>query len=176
MKEIWKDIKDYESLYQVSNLGNVRRKNKILKLQKGPYGYLIVCLSKKGKKITKRVHRLVAETFISNSNNSLEVNHIDGDKTNNRVENLEWCTCQQNIQHAYNIGLKKPPLNMLEKKGKDNPGSKKVLQYNLNGKLIREWDSLSDINRELKYSVSFISQCCRGYYKKAYGYKWKFVQ
>lgn len=108
MQEIWKDIQGYEGLYQVSNFGNVRslkynhtKEIKLLKPQTTPKGYLWVCL--KGKKVM--VHRIVANTFISNLDNKTQVNHINGDKTDNRKENLEWCTNSENQLHAYKLGL-----------------------------------------------------------------------
>ena len=113
MNEIWKDINGYERLYQVSNFGRVKsfprfgtiKRERILKLHLSKYGYLSACLCKGNKKELKRVNRLVAFAFITNENNLLEVNHIDGNKLNNCVENLEWCTNSENKVHAYKIGL-----------------------------------------------------------------------
>ena len=104
MNEIWANIKDYED-YQVSNLGRIRsyKNNKVIIL-KGwiqNTGYLTITLNNK----KYSVHRLVAETFIHKEKGKDYVNHIDGNKLNNCVDNLEWCTCKENIQHAYKIGL-----------------------------------------------------------------------
>ena len=114
MIEIWKPVKGFEN-YEVSNLGQVRNLNyhrekkiKILKLRMNKGGYLLVGLCKNSKKHTKLVHRLVAEAFIPNIDNKPEVNHLDGDKTNNKVENLEWSTRSENMKHAHNTGLIKP--------------------------------------------------------------------
>jgi hypothetical protein len=118
--EIWKDIEGYESLYQVSNLGRVkslervvgcgnkmiRVNEKIRKLNPNGNGYLNLLLHKEGVKKAFRVHRLVAEAFIPNPNNLPEVNHKDGDKLNNTVDNLEWCTKSHNETHARKTGLK----------------------------------------------------------------------
>lgn len=113
--EVWKDIDGYEGKYKISNLGRVKSlvfsnrqstflKERILKPQKNKK-YLQVSLCKNNKIKIINIHRLVALTFIPNPNNLPQINHIDGNKLNNIVENLEWCTCSQNIQHAYNNGL-----------------------------------------------------------------------
>ena len=119
MQEIWKDIKGYEGLYQVSNLGRVKRtgkyrnqftsweSNKDLKLKEGTNIYLYVDLSKDNKVKRYLVHRLVMEAFIDNPNGYKEVNHKDGNKKNNKVENLEWCTRNENLKHSIDTGLRK---------------------------------------------------------------------
>ena len=112
--ELWKDIKGYEGLYQVSNLGRVKSlKNKsnhineiILKQGKDrKKGYMNVSLSVNSKTKTFKVHKLVATHFIPNIDNKLQVNHKNGDKSDNRVINLEWVTCKENIKHAWNNNL-----------------------------------------------------------------------
>ena len=120
-KEIWIHIGGYEDLYQVSNLGNVRKPKKIIQNKNGSYsiknsievrqvedsyGYLRVTLTKNGKSKQAKVHRLVSEAFIPNPDNKEHINHIDGDKWNNNMLNLEWCTSKENTQHAYASGLK----------------------------------------------------------------------
>lgn len=116
MKEIFKDIKGYEGLYKVSNLGNVSSqrggKVRILSTRLDTKGYLAVNLSKNGKMKTHRLHRLVAIAFIANPENKLEVNHENGVKTDNRVENLSWVTGRDNIIHARKNGLYKHKINM----------------------------------------------------------------
>ena len=113
--EEWKDVEGYEGKYQVSNLGKIKslifsnrqatfEQEKILKPQKNR-NYLQVSLSKNNKIKIINIHRLVAKAFIPNPNNFPQVNHKDGNKMNNNANNLEWCTCSQNIQHAYNNGL-----------------------------------------------------------------------
>ena len=114
-QEEWKDIKGYENLYQVSNLGNIRRvSNKTKKTRLNNWGYIIIDLWKENKSTTKAVHRIVAETFLPNPDNKAEVNHIDGNKTNNSINNLEWVTREENIQHAYDTELNPKSLPMPE--------------------------------------------------------------
>ena len=100
--EEWKDIPGYEGLYEVSNMGNVRnvRRNKLLRLSKTNNRYIRVSLCKNGIKTGLTVHRLVAEAFIPNPDNLPEVNHKDEDKSNNSVENLEWCDAKYNIHYG----------------------------------------------------------------------------
>lgn len=120
MQEIWKKIKDYPN-YEISNLGRVKAlkyysnihkkyydRELILKEKTNRFGYKFVSLSNKFGRKSKAIHRLVAENFIENKNNYKEVNHIDGNKNNNKVDNLEWCTRQYNVLHSYRLGLKKP--------------------------------------------------------------------
>ena len=175
--EIWKDIKDYEGLYQVSNWGRVKSlgngnsnnsKERILKLYIERCGYLNVFLSKNGKRKMCSVHRLVAETFLENPENLPEVNHIDEDKTNNRVENLEWKTHRDNLNHGtHNERVAKSNTN-----GKC---SKKVIQLTLTGDFIREWPSTAECGRN-GFNFSNIAACCRGKIKSAYGYIWKYKE
>lgn len=118
-KEIWKDIKGFENLYQISNYGNIRSldkkarckngyrisKGKILKTYISNKGYKRINLLKNRKIKTFPIHRLVALAFLDNPNNKEQVNHINGIKTDNRVENLEWVTCKENIKHSIRSGL-----------------------------------------------------------------------
>ena len=124
MIEIWKDIKDFEGIYQVSTFGRIKRlsrktinegllgKNKelqlkeiILKPSTITKGYRGITLTKDKKRYPKKVHRLVAEAFIPNPNNKPQINHIDCNKSNNNVNNLEWCTNSENQKHAFKNGL-----------------------------------------------------------------------
>lgn len=108
MKELWKSIEGYEGLYEISNLGNVRsiRRNKVMKPGSHRFGYRYVILCKEGSNKSVLVHRLVANAFISRIPGKEDVNHIDGDKSNNCVENLEWVSKSENMQHAYQSGLR----------------------------------------------------------------------
>jgi hypothetical protein len=111
--ELWKDIRGYEGLYRVSNYGRIKslgndkkRKEKILTSFINGVGYVLIKLSKEGKQYNHRLHRLVAEAFIDNPLNKPEVNHIDGNKSNNNISNLEWSTRSENVQHSFNHNLK----------------------------------------------------------------------
>ena len=108
-QEIWKPISGYDGLYEVSNIGNVRsiKKGIILKPATNKFGYQIVGLSKNGKRKEGKVHRLVAKAFIDNPDNKKQVNHKDGNKKNNSVDNLEWVTNQENVIHAFKTGVRK---------------------------------------------------------------------
>lgn len=132
--EVWKPVVDWEPLYEVSNIGRVRSKDRIVKCNTGTgvkkskeikpridrYGYVAIALTIKDRKLQTGVHRLVAKAFISNPDNKESVNHINGIKTDNRVENLEWCTNQENSDHAVRIGLKNGNWEI----GENNPGVK----------------------------------------------------
>lgn len=109
MNEEWKDIPEFSN-YQISNLGFIRNKKtgRILKSATNGSGYLGCSLSNKGKKSTKKIHRLVAEMFLTKTEDNQEVNHIDGNKLNNRLDNLEWVSKSANIKHAYDKDLISP--------------------------------------------------------------------
>lgn len=132
MEEIWKDVKDYKGLYQVSNIGNVKslRNNKILKFlyrRKEAYASVILCDDKKRKQFT--VHRLVCVAFLLNPENKEQVNHKNGIKNDNRLENLEWVTRSENIIHAFNIGLKKIKKGQNHGMSKINEIQAKEIKY-----------------------------------------------
>lgn len=156
-------IENYPN-YTISDKGEIVNinTNKELKGYIRKDGYVIISLSKGGKKYKCYLHRLVAETFIPNPNNLPQVNHIDEDKTNNCVSNLEWITPKDNC----NYGTRN------ERQGLGH--SKPIEQYDLEGKFIKEWDSAAQIERDLGFNHSNISKCCLGRYNVAYNYKWKF--
>lgn len=175
--EIWKDIKGYEGLYQVSNTGKVKslkrntnnqycNKDKERKYY-NIHGYLQIILCKEGKKQSSLVHRLVAETFIPNPDKLPCVNHKDENKLNNNVENLEWCTYEYNT----NYGTRNKRSS---EKTRNNKFSRPVLQYTLNGVYIKEYPSIKEIERETGLNAGNICNCCNGKYKTAYGYIWKY--
>lgn len=173
MSEIWKDIKEYEGLYQVSNYGRVRslnynhtKKIRELKVYTNEFGYLRAYLRKDNITNVFFVHRLVADAFIPNPLNLPQVNHKDENKTNNNVENLEWCSCTYNI----NYGTRKEKV---AKKNTNGKKSKIVLQYALDGTFIREWPSTNECGRN-GFSQNHVADCCRGKYKQHKGFIWKY--
>jgi len=136
--EIWKDIQGYAGIYQVSNIGNVKNTTdiKMLKPQKATNGYRHVYLSAFGKAIKFFIHRLVASAFIPNPENKKTVNHINGIKHDNRVENLEWNTHSENIKHAFNTGLHVPTPLKGDKNGMAKLSEAHVIEIRtLSGKL-----------------------------------------
>ena len=159
--------------YSISDTGNVYSKNKKLKPIISKHGYSYIHLCKNGLKTMKRIHRLVAQAFILNPENKPEVNHINGIKTDNRVCNLEWCTRSENELHAYNtLGIKgsKPWLN---KKGINNPNSKKVLQIKKDI-VIKIFDAVADAERHTGICHQNIVKCCKGERNHAGNFQWKY--
>ena len=191
-KEIWRPIRGYENLYEVSNLGKVRSldrlvrrgtgsvklmKSKVLKTCIDRYGYLLVTLYKDGKRTTFRVHRLVASAFpeiCGEYVNGLEVDHLNTLKTDNRATNLRWCTLKQNRNNP----LTKQHYSDVQKGkfGKLNPNSKSIIQYDRQGKFIAEFDSISDASRELEMSQGNICNVLKGRYKQTHGYIFKYKE
>lgn len=168
--EEWRDIPNYEGLYTVSNMGRVKSLNynrtkqeKILKQGKMKNGYLYVKLCKDKKMKTFLVHRLVANAFIPNPNGYRCVNHKDEDKTNNCVDNLEWCT------QKYNVNYKNAIQRRVEKQ------SKQVYQYSLDGTLIAIWQSVSEAGRN-GFNFGHVAACCRGKLKHYKGYLWSYTE
>jgi len=172
MNEIWKDVIGYEGYYKVSNCGNVRSNYKILKQQLAFKNYLKVDLKMNNVRKTITVHRLVAINFIPNPENKLTVNHIDGNKLNNNVQNLEWATYGENNKHAVDNNLRKSPWT--GKLGKFNPNSKIVQQFDLTGKLLYEYFGTHEAERMTGISFKYISRCCLGDRKTSGGFLWSY--
>lgn len=181
LKEEWKDIQNYEGMYQVSNLGNIKsvdridskngqRKGKMLKPYTAHNGYLKVTLCKESKTKHFAVHRLVAETFISNPNNYPYVNHKDEIKINNKADNLEWCTAEYNVNYGTRNERMAKSINCEEWSKKSK---RKVNQYTLDGVFIKTWDSLKEAGEHYNISPTSISKACNGHYKQSNGFTWK---
>lgn len=172
--EEWRDVKGYEGLYQVSNLGRIKslsnksnhKETKILSLSK-VQGYMHVALYKNSKQKIYKVHRLVAMAFLNNPLNLPQVNHINGKKDDNTISNLEWISAKDNARHAHRIGLAHA------QKGAENNRSKKVIQMSMDNKPIVIFYGMREAERVTGIGHSYISLCCRGKMKSAGGYKWK---
>ena len=178
MSEEWRDVVGYEGLYQVSDQGRVKslerniphwrggeqiRKERILKPTPIKDGYLIVDLCAGGKRKRFLVHRLVCEAFHGNPEGKPQVNHINEDKADNRAANLEWCTAKENI----NYGTRN------ERSAKTQ--SKSVVQYTLNGELVKVWPSTMEVQRQTGFSQGAVSEVANGNRKTAHGFIWKYV-
>ena len=150
-----KDVKGYEGLYAVTSCGKVwsYRRKRFMKPSTDSEGYLKVSLYKDGKDKNYYVHRLVAEAYIPNSENLPQINHKDENKTNNCLQNLEWCDSKYNNNYGTRIEKIKKP----------------ILQYDLDGNFIREWPSATDVGQEVKKQIN---NCLKGRCKTACGYKW----
>lgn len=174
--EEWRDIQGYEGLYQVSDWGNVKslkrprvKKDRILKCSLDKDGYVRVDLSKDNKSKTKKVHKLVAIAFIPNPDNLPVINHIDENKENNCVWNLEWCDVEYNNNY-----------------GSRNGNFKKVVyKYTLEGEFVEKYESTIEAAKSVNGKASNVSACCRGFNfdkkrnkphmcLKYKGYKWSY--
>jgi len=182
--ENWKDVVGYEGVYQVSDQGRIKRvgtyrnqtgkeweSNFILSPGTKENGYKYVQLCKENRVKPKHVHRLVAEAFIDNPNNSPIVNHIDGNKANNNVSNLEWATYTENNVHS---------IEKLNRASKNKRGSKPVIQFDLQGNFIKEYPSYREALRQT--GIMAIDVVCRGERHKgrkqstAGGFIWKYKE
>lgn len=188
-QEIWKDIPGYEGLYQVSNQGRVKsllRKavvqgnsyrsvpSKILFLNMSRGGYATVCLCRENKKMTHLLHRLVAQAFVANPDSKRTVNHINGDKSDNRASNLERNTYSENIVHAFKVLGRRPTRHWLGKGGKGFHLNKKIYQLSIDGKFIREFNSITEAAESINVCLSAISQVLTGKHKTAGGFMWAY--
>ena len=168
MKEIWRDIEGYKGLYQVSNMGRVKSLERTVRNGRGykivpekildgyeyGHGYLYAELCKDGKSKFCRINRLVAQAFLENPDNLPEVNHKDEIRTNNRVDNLEWCTKQYNIEYSQ---------------------GKAVIGINKVSGLIVEFPSTKEAERQTGIPHQNIGKCCKGKVKSAGGYYWHYA-
>ena len=165
MKEIWKDIVGYEGVYQVSNFGRVKRvkTDRILKEFKNTDGYLLVHLYKNKVSSNQRIHRLVAQAFIPNTENKPQVNHIDENKTNNVVSNLEWVTSKENINH----GTRNERMSKTQ--------SIPILAINLKTGKSQEFYGTRECARQLELQPSNISAVLKEILKQTGGYTFKYI-
>lgn len=166
--EVWKDVPGYEGKYQVSNLGNVKsmswhlkKEERLLKQCCDRRGYPMCYLFKDGRRKTFSVHRLVAVAFIPNLDCKPQVNHINGNKVDNRAENLEWCTNMENQSHAVDTNLK---------------SSVKILQFDRNGNLVKEWPSMAKAAKAVGVTRESIFACCNGTSRSCKNYIWRYKE
>lgn len=188
MQEYWKSIEGYEEKYEISNLGRIRslidkngKKRELVlrpRISKNGYLYLNLWTGSQGK--PRKVHRLVAEAFCYKPDDAECVNHKNGVKTDNRAENLEWCTYSYNAKHSFETGLRQPTKGekdgMYGVHGKDHPSSKPVLQFTLGGEFLKEWENPIEAGKALNVCGASIQRCARGDRKTAFGYKWKYKE
>ena len=173
MSHTWSKINGFPN-YSVSNTGKIRNdlSGKIKSPIEGATGYLNIDLYSGGKRTKAKIHRLVGEAFIPNPDNKPEVNHIDGDKHNNNVENLEWVTHSENIRHAFSTGLMNPSRSML---GRKNPNAGRP------GKPIRiietgeEFNSITECEKAINGNNRHICDCLSGRQKTHKGYHFEYI-
>lgn len=173
--EVWKNIPGYDGLYQASDLGRVKsrgndknRKEKILRSGKDIGGYLHVALWKDGKAKRFSVHRLVWEAFNGPIQEGYDCNHINENKQDNSLENLNLMTRKENN----NWGTRNRRISEKMTNGKR---SKWVIKLSLNNEILHFYQSTAQVERELGYDQGFISKCCNGKRRTAYGFIWKFA-
>jgi|SRR5690606_24752201 len=187
-------IKDFPN-YAILEVGEVKnlKTGRILKSSPDNKGYMTVRLYNNGRAKTFKVHRLVAEYFIPNTENKPQVNHIDGDKSNNDILNLEWVTNSENQIHAIKTGLrvdtdewrknisnahkgKRESEEVKERKRKGNPKNKSVIQLSVDGDFVRKYISTKEAERETGIRSSNIIECCKGRRRQAKGFKWVYEE
>lgn len=181
--EVWKDVVGYEGLYRVSNLGRVKSlerkdsigrkvKERIMSQTKSPQDYPMINICKNSKEDIFPVHRLVSIAFLENIDNKPQVNHKDGNRSNNNIDNLEWVSCSENIKHAFReLGRTPSHTGMF---GKLHHNARAVVQLSMDGVFIARYDAQHEAYRITGISQGNIGACCRGERKSTGGYKWKY--
>ena len=160
--EKWKSVDNFDR-YEVSNLGKIRllRSSRLLRIQFNRCGYRNIALCNDVERKTLSIHRLVAIAFMHNPDKKKTINHIDGDKTNNKVDNLEWSTYQENMNHAMETGL----IN----------NGKKIVMIGLDGEEKNVFNSGLEAERLTGINQGNISSCCLGRRKTTGGFRWRFL-
>lgn len=191
--ELWKDVEGFGDMYQVSNKGRVKsldravkqrngsvqiKRGRVMSQTKNHKGYPLISFSKDNKRYSRAVHRLVAIAFVENPEGKPQVNHIDGDKTNNNSDNLEWVTASENVVHALESGLMTPCIKNAKRASNiaREVNKKRVSQYGLDGLYIETFESLIEAERKTNVSRKRISEAVRGRQKTAGGYVWKYAK
>jgi hypothetical protein len=176
MKEIWKEVEEFNGAYLISNKGRLKsvkrgikwngtirhQEDKLMSQVVNKSGYIEYQITYNGKHYSRKAHRLVAEAFIPNPENKPQVNHIDGNKTNNNVENLEWATNKENVVHAYKNELYKHV--------------KPILQFSDKGIFIKRWINAAEITKELGFCKNTILLACNRKNHKTKGFYWRFEE
>ena len=179
IKEVWKDIKGYKGLYQVSNLGRIKsfyNKEKILKPQENSKGYLRINLNKNNKIKRFFIHRLVAEYFVTKEIGKNIVNHLDCNPHNNKADNLEWTTIKGNHEYMQKLGRNKRTEQWLKKLSQTQRkiNGKKVQAISINGVKVLNYETVNDTKKD-GFQPSCVSNCCNKKRLTHKGYVWTFV-
>lgn len=185
-EEIWKDVIGYEGYYKISDLGRVKslprngtvNREIIMKPKLSKAGYLTIHLRKSGYSKHRKIHRLIAMAFIDKVEGKEIINHKDGNKLNNSISNLEWCTYKENAQHAHDTGLAKTDIKQIAAARAISIAvrTKRVKQLDMEGNEIREFASMTEARKRLnKTSSSMIARVCTGKAKSYEGFKWQYV-
>lgn len=186
--EKWKEIPGLNGRYLASDLGRIKsidsvvschkshyrkQPGKILKPYEGKNGYEKVTVFIDGKRKYTTVHRLVASAFIPNPKKKEQVNHKNGNRSDNRLCNLEWCTMSENIKHSFRELDRPRKSHFKGVTGKDHPLSKKIAKLDIHGNIIKIYDAMNDAKRD-GFNIGNILSCCQGKRKSHQGYKWQY--